>query len=42
LGVGLTASPQKIFLLQNDGRGQDPHKVVAPVKEKKKKKIIIR
>jgi hypothetical protein len=40
LGVVLTTSPQKNFLLRNHGGGQDPHKVIAPVKEEEKKIII--
>jgi hypothetical protein len=35
LGVGLMTTPQKHLLLWNHGGGgQDPHRVVAPVKKK--------
>jgi hypothetical protein len=33
LSVGLTIPPRKNLLLRNHGGGQDPHRVVAPVKK---------
>jgi hypothetical protein len=32
--MGLITPPQKNVLLQNHGRGKDPHRVVVPVKKK--------
>jgi hypothetical protein len=39
LGVELTTPPQKNVLLRNHGGGQDPHRVVAPVKKKTMKPV---
>jgi hypothetical protein len=38
LGLGLTTPPQKNLLLGNQDGGQDPHRLVAPVENKQKKK----
>jgi hypothetical protein len=35
LGVGLTTPPRNNLLLRNHEGGQDPHRVVPPVKKKK-------
>jgi hypothetical protein len=42
LDLGITSSPRKNLPLRNNGEGQDPHRVVVPVKKKKKIKIYLR